>query len=280
MKKYQYQIIRYVHDHATGEYVNVGVLMYSKEHKFLSFLSTPKYHRITEFFPGADGKQILKLLKHIQLRVQQLKSQDFHSLPEQIEALGAHILQPEDNAIRFSSPFFAVDINLEIALSDLFHSQVDKYADRKKGVNTLNDDEVWKLRYKKFFDQYGIPDRLKPHEVILPNDSFTFDYSWKNEIWHSYEPVSFELQKLESVKDKVYKWAGRIKGLEQTQEPLHLTLLTSIAPGHRHSEEFIREYLEVQHPRLVVEIVTADQAEDLAKKISEEFKQHDELPTS
>ncbi|MDP5172607.1 MAG: DUF3037 domain-containing protein, partial [Bacteroidia bacterium] len=35
MKKYHYQIIRYVHDHFTGEFVNVGVVVYSKENGFL-----------------------------------------------------------------------------------------------------------------------------------------------------------------------------------------------------------------------------------------------------
>ncbi|HMP32054.1 MAG TPA: DUF3037 domain-containing protein, partial [Saprospiraceae bacterium] len=60
MKSYQYQIIKYVHDHFTGEFVNVGVVVYDPESKFFGCKLTKKYKRISNFFPSSDGKKVVQ----------------------------------------------------------------------------------------------------------------------------------------------------------------------------------------------------------------------------
>ncbi len=277
MKKYQYQIIRYVHDHFTGEYVNVGVVVYSKDDRFLKSKTTSKYQRITHMFPGANGQGIIQILNHFTRRINKvaLELDDLFSPSDQLELITNNILIRDNNAIRLSSAKMAIDMSLEAALDDLYNSQVEKYEANKKENKSLLDDDVWKMKYKSYFEKYGIDKRLKSHDVRVPKDVISFDKSWKNEIWHCYEPLSFVLKEKESIKDKVYKWAGRLQGLQQSSEPLHLTLMTSISPSHNDLMSFIKEYLKVSSDNLTVDIVTDDLAENLALSIKEKMELHD-----
>jgi hypothetical protein len=50
MKTYQYQIIRYLHDRVTGDFINVGVIVYAPDYQYLNCKIIAKYGRITSFF--------------------------------------------------------------------------------------------------------------------------------------------------------------------------------------------------------------------------------------
>ena len=45
MKTYELQVLRYHHDIVTGEFVNVGIVLFNKEMKFLKGAVTHKYAR-------------------------------------------------------------------------------------------------------------------------------------------------------------------------------------------------------------------------------------------
>lgn len=277
MKKYQYQIIRYVHDHFTGEYVNVGVVVYSKEDHFLAGKTSGKYQRITHMFPEANGKWILRLLNNFKHQIS-IRSKELNELftpSELLEQITNSILIQDNNALQLSTPRMAIDVNLEAALDDLYNAQVEKYISNKTENDSLLDEDVWRKSYKSYFEKYGIDKRLQMHDVKVPKDTISFDKSWKNEFWHSYEPLSFVLKEKDSVKDKVYKWAGKLNGLQQSNETFHLTLMTSIAPKHKDLMSFIHEYLNIQSDKLKVNIVTEDQAENLALEIMREMELHD-----
>lgn len=279
MKQYQYQIIRYVHDHFTGEYVNVGVVLYSKEHSFLSSKTTGRYKRIRNMFPEANGRWIIRVLNHFDKAVAQKRDELKGLFPpsDSLEQLTSSIIARDNNAIQLTEAKNAIDIDLECALSDLFSFQVEKYIEETSTRRTLLDGEVWKTKYKVYFEKYGIEKKLTAHEIKIPKDVISFEKSWKNDVWHSYEPLSFVLQEKESIKDKVYKWAGKIRGLQQANEKLHLTLMTSIAPENKDLKPFIYEYLKVNTEKLKVDIVTDDEAERLARKIKAEMEEHDRI---
>jgi hypothetical protein len=279
MKKYQYQLIRYVHDHYTGEYVNVGVVVYSKEDRFLASKTTSRFQRITNMFPEANGRWIMRLLGNFNHQINRV-TQELNELftpSDSLEQITNSILIRDNAAIQLTETRSAVDIDLEAALNDLYTSQVEKYMISKIDKNTLLDDDVWRTKYKVYFEKYGIDRRLKTHDVKVPKDVISFQKSWKNEIWHCYEPLSFVLKEKDSIKDKVYKWAGKIHGLQQANEPLHLTLMTSISPEHKDLKAFILEYLKVNSDMLTVDIITDDKAETLAREIHRKMQLHDKL---
>jgi hypothetical protein len=277
MKKYQYQIIRYQHDHFTGEFVNVGVVVYSKENQFLKSKTTSKYQRITHMFPEANGQWIIRVLNNFKSKIAEAAKEldELFSPSEHLDFITNKIISPDNNALQLSEVKSAIDVDLEIALEDLYNSQVEKYLPPRDNNQSLQDEDVWKLKYKNYFEKYGIDKRLKLHEVQIPKDVLSFDKSWKNEIWHCYEPLSFVVKESDYVKDKVYKWAGKLRGLQQSKEPLHLTLMTSISSNHKELTSFILEYLKISSDNLTVDIVTDDQAEKLAMEIRNKMDAHD-----
>lgn len=277
MKKYQYQLIRYVHDHFTGEYVNVGVVVYSKEDHFLSCKTSSRVQRVTHMFPDADGKWIKRVLTSIQSRLNRLSNQtsELFSPSDSLSHITNSVVSRDNSAIQLTEVKMAIDVSLDAAINDLYQTQVEKYMVSKVDKNSLLDEDVWKLKYKTHFEKYGIEKRLRMHEVAVPEDVITFDKSWKNEVWHCYEPLSFVLKEKDTIRDKVYKWAGKLQGLQHSNEYLHLVLLTSISPKHSDLMSFVHEYLKVDSDKLKVDIVTEDNADFFAKRVFEEMELHD-----
>jgi len=276
MKTYQYQLIKYVHDHFTGEFLNVGIIIYSPENQFIDCRVTHKYQRLNSFFPNANGRLVTRVLKNIENRVKEA-SENFGELfipSEHLDQITNRILPKDNSSIQLTEVRSAIDIDLPAALDDLFHDLVEKYIIDTVIKDSLSDEDVWKTKYKQYFDQYHILSKLTKHEVSTQNDTFTFEKSWKNEIWHCYEPVSFALKNKDSIKDKVYKWAGRIQGIKQTNEKVHLTLLTSLNPKHLGLKDFISSYLEIDNEKVDVDIVMDNDAENLAKQINQLLKVH------
>jgi hypothetical protein len=276
MKQYQFQLIRYMHDHFTGEYVNVGVVVYSKEEQFLACKITKKYQRITHMFPEANGKWVMSVLHHVANEIARVSGDMHRKSSDSLESITHAILVRDNNALRLTEVQAGIDIDLQAALDNLFYAQVEKHVAGKNEKHTMLDNDVWKTKYKEYFEKYGVSKRLKKHTVSIPQDVILFDKSWKNDVWHCYEPLSFALKEKDAIKDKVYKWAGKIQGLVESKTALHLTLLTSIASEHQELMPFIQKYLQVAMNNVTVEIVTDENAEHLAQEIRRQMDIHDD----
>lgn len=57
---YEFQILRYKHNILTGEFVNVGLVMFEPESSFLDFKATEDLERIAHFFNYNVSKDFLK----------------------------------------------------------------------------------------------------------------------------------------------------------------------------------------------------------------------------
>lgn len=278
MKPYYYQVLRYLHDQFTGEFVNLGVIVYSPEHEYLKAKVTNRFTRITSLFPEAKGKFIVDSAKYLETRINQKiapqLSQLFHPSAN-LETITSNILKRDDSALQLSPVLKAIDIDLDAATSYLFETLVNKYLPDEGGTKRLNDEEVWRNKYKAYFDKYKISDRLISHSIKTQNDVFSFEKAWKNEIWHFYEPLSFDLKREITLKDKVYRWVGKINKLTHSSEYIHLTFLASIPKKHQSLANFVKTSLHIENKIIHVDIVFESDAEHLAKQISIEMEEHD-----
>lgn len=275
MKKYQYQIIRYLHDRVTGEFINIGVIVYSPEYQYLDCKVITKYGRITSFFPGADGKAILKSLRHFEKEVIRMKQLFLELLPlsEDLAELTRKVLPDDDSSLTLTDVKKGIDLDFNKALADLYRLLVTKWQN-ETDESATSDADVWKKKYKKYFDEYGITAKLTEHEVETKYDSFQFDKAWKNEIWHCYLPVSFDLQNVENIRSKVYKWAGKLAELATAREFIDVTLLTSIPRKHLELCGFIQEKLTLKSAEITVKLVSEVDAERFARELRSEIDEH------
>ncbi len=275
MKTFEYQIIRYLHDRTTGEFVNVGIVLFESESRFLDAKVLSRFSRISNFFEEFNGYFLISTLKHFQKEIRSINvdllffnSTDFIKSSDKLGLAGitSKILIPDDSALFVSEPRKALDIDAQKALDGLYDRLVDKYtADLSKDIHT--DAYAWNKVYKSHFDKLGITPQLKDHTVKTDNDEIKFDKAWKNGVWNCYQSLSFDLRKDDSIKNKVYKWSGIIKELESSKEKINLYFLTTSPKTKDHLNSFIKDTLSQSDDVIKVTIVTESEAEQFARKV-------------
>lgn len=150
--------------------VNMGVVAYSKEERFLDCKTTARYQRVTNMFPAANGRGVLRILGNFNHQLKGV-SQELNELftpSDSLEQITNSILTRDNSAIQLTEIKFAIDMNLESALKDLYDSQVEKYIQNKVDKSSLLDEDIWRTMYKSHFEKYDIDKRLKTHDVKIP----------------------------------------------------------------------------------------------------------------
>ncbi|MCD6019866.1 MAG: hypothetical protein K0S53_2987 [Bacteroidetes bacterium] len=279
--KYQYQLIRYEHDQVTGEFVNVGLVLCSAGSKYLRCKVVSKYSRISNFFnQAADYSSLHKTLRFIETTLNK-KGAELNELfisnqgSVSINTFTTQILPKDDNSLYFAEVNSGVDYNLDGAFDDIFSRLVDHY-NIENTQKIISDNIVWSKYYKTYFDKYGVSAKLKPHKVKTSTDEFTFDKSWKNGSWHCFQALSLSLKKVDSIKNKLYKWSGILDNLENTTEHLHLYFLTSDIEKHKDLKTFFENNItRHQTGNLQITLVTEKEAEKLAQTVQREIVEHE-----
>lgn len=276
MKKYQYQIVRYIHDRVTSEFVNVGIIIFQPESYFLKSKFVSKYGRVSQFFSEINGQYLISTLRQFEKEINRISktTTELFFDHKHISEITNSILPKDDSALECSEIFFGIDINPQAALNDLFERLVSKYTIEPE-KDTLDDKHVWKNIYKEYFDKYGITNNLKSHSIETAHDTLQFDKAWKNGSWHFYQTVSFDLKKTETIKNKVYKWSGIISELESTKEKVNLYFLTLSPRRHKSVKQFIEDTLSNRQSETVtVSVINEKQADKFAKSLGKKIEEH------
>src|SRR5438445_13464274 len=108
MMAYTFSVLRYIHDGITGEFVNIGVAVYSGDASFLQAKCTAQYGRITRMFARIDGERFKLLVRYIEEEITKLGQKlrqtalPFAELETNLESLLHRVLPPDHSAIQFS----------------------------------------------------------------------------------------------------------------------------------------------------------------------------------
>lgn len=275
MKTYQYQLVRYIHDRVTGEFANIGVIVFHPESRFLKSRFITKYGRISQFFNNVNGTYLLNTLRNFEKQIWIIakRSNELFYNYKNINDITEALLPKDDSALVCSDVFYAIDIDFDSALLDLFERMVDKYYPETEEAH--DDKFVWKNVYKKYFDQRHITKNLRPHTIQTSHDVIEFDKAWKNEHWHCYQPISFDLKHEDTIKNKVYKWSGILSELENTSEIIHVHFLTKGPSRHKKVQKFIDDtFLGRQSSQVRVSMVKESEADKFADAVQKEMSLH------
>src|SRR5437867_7927773 len=106
---FTYTVLRYVHNIATGEFVNMGVALYAPEAKYVSALCNPRYGRLSKMFLDVNGENLRSLVRYIQARFEEFALKLTRELPldghpKSIMEIAAGILPPDDSSLQWSEP--------------------------------------------------------------------------------------------------------------------------------------------------------------------------------
>jgi hypothetical protein len=218
---YTFCVLRYFHDVFTGEFVNVGIVLYAPKLRFLRFEGTQRIGRIAALFPETDKDHVRSTLKFLSDRFVALGERIATELPfeAKMESSNARELAktilPEDASAFQWSPSIGSGLadEPEAALQSLYKRLIT--AHEKYDVQQRRDDkDVW-VPFQSAFIRTGAIHHLNEVEFQYGDYVQRFEHGWKNGNWHIYQPLSFDLIEKRDIVDKAIHWGGRINRLRK-----------------------------------------------------------------
>lgn len=274
--KYKFSVLRYIHDPVTQEFVNIGVALYSEQLRYVDAMCEANYGRISRMFTKIDGDRFRQSTRYIQEQIKKRGEQLESRLPFDsnvpMEKLLAAVLPPDDSAFQFSPLGAGVSSDMEKTLKDLFDRLVEKYAQALE-TPRRDEEEVWKV-YRRALEQRHITAHLTEKRIVAPNYEYVFQHSWKNQFWHLYEPVSFDLMEPASIVDKANRWLGRATSLSEGSEKFKIYVLL----GEPHEASLKSAFTKAQNILHKMpgdpEFVRENEAESFAQELAQEIRAH------
>jgi hypothetical protein len=277
MRTFEYQLLRYRPDAVSGEFANVGVIVFDSRSKQVAGRFLEKVARVSQFFPGINGRYLSKVLKHIAKDVDRLAGQFSSELDvfpcADLEQVSRAILAKDDSSLYFTETLKGLDLNITAMLDNLFDRMVVAHLP-EDDHHFVSDRDVWTKVYKQHFERREITRNLVSHTVATSLDTFEFEHAWKNGQWNCFEPLNFDLQKDQSVKDKAYKWQAKLNQLNSANEPIRFYMLSAM-PEDADLKSFVKTLLgSVDSEKVEIEIVEQSEAAAFADRIAEEMEAH------
>jgi hypothetical protein len=273
---YTYTVLRYVHDIATGEFVNVGVVLYAPTVPYLQAEMRSTYGRLARVFPDLDGDAFKRAMSHVERSVAHTaKRLDATRDAKGLTALelATLTLVYDDSSLQWSPVGSGRTRDPAKELDRLFARFVLQY-DRTAGTNSRSDEVVWTSFSRALADRQ-ILEKLKQKEIVSDVDRMTFRHAWKNSHWHCLEPVSFDFAEGERIHKKATRWAGQMLALANAPERFKVYLLVG-EPTRVDMQSYYHRALRILETIPVAsEIVQESQADALAERMAEEIKAHE-----
>jgi hypothetical protein len=228
-------------------------------------------------FGTIDGAAFRATTRYIERQVSALnermaKGLLFENREERLETILAGILPPDDGALRFVSGGVGITESPETTLSNLFSRYVCRYESPSE-IMRRSDDDVWRV-FREPLEKKSLISHLGPKTITAPNYEYPFQRSWKNGVWHVYEPVSLDLVDGGSILEKANKWLGRATSLADSVEPFKLFLLLGEPGDAKLGEAFKKAQNILAKMPVQRELVRESEAEQFADEAESAFQAH------
>lgn len=280
---YTFSVVRYVHDVVSGEFVNVGVVLYAPDVKFVQAKCTRKFNRLSRLFIEVNGTHFRSLMSYIEERIESYarvlqQGLEFDKNPINVSQIISAYFAVDDSSIQFSSVGGGLTNDPERTLTDLFDRYVERYnPDRPR--NNRDDQEVWSV-YKKALKAKGVLSKLKPRVIVAPNFEYEFDHCWRNGELRAMEPASFDYDNPEKIYDKANRWLGRLLNLAESSEKIVVVFLI----GRPQSSRLLNVYQKAQNilhkAPLRHDFIHEEDREQFAEYVKQQLEEHDEEHTT
>jgi Protein of unknown function (DUF3037) len=271
---YSFVTLRYVHDVVTGEFANVGVVLYAPEQRLLLARFTGSYERLNAIFIKIDHAHFRALMRYLTNRFEELGEDLRDSLERrpmgEIERLVRQVLPPDDSSLQWSEAGGGLTENAEETLRNLYSRLVEKYV-RDSELPSRTDDEIARP-FKATLERKHVTQRIRRKRIEARDYQYDFEFGWQNSVWHVYEPVSFDLIDPGSIVEKATKWLGRGHALQASSEKFKIHFLLgepkqpNTSKAFAHAQRLLRDI--PGHPELVPENELTEFAEEVADKIA------------
>lgn len=275
MITFQYQILRYRPDQVSGEFSNVGIVMYSQEHKFLKCKVIQHIGRVHHLFPGVHSRLFISSLKGISELINAIGLQKLNELDtyhnHSLEQITTSVLPLDNSSLYFDIVNSGIDLSLDVAFDDLFSRIVNPEITKEEEVHS--DAEVWQKIYKPYFEKLNITHRFGKKIIKTQHTELELEHAVQNGKLHVLEPAAFNLSNESRIKDKVLKYSGLLHEVGTQSEETQFHLLAKM-PDSPELTKFILAVLNNSSGTSTMNIVTENDFEDFASQLMEDLQEH------
>jgi len=267
--------LRYLHDVVTGEFANIGVVLYSPDQRFLEARFTTSYERLNAIFLKIDHLHYRALMRYMANHFDEIAAdiRDGLNVPPvtALTEIVRQVLPPDDSSLQWSEQGGGFTEDLAKTMDELFKRLVVRYVAGAEQVSRT-DEEI----AKPFKTRLGrTAEKLAEKKIETKDYQYDFRFAWKNEIWHLYEPVSFDLVDPGSIREKANKWLGRGHALHDAREKFKIHFLL----GEPRQDETKKAFENALHLLSKIpghkQLVREDELEQFTEHVAEEIGSHD-----
>jgi len=272
LEPYSFCFLRYVHEPLSGEFANVGVLLWAPESRFFGFKASQKFRRLSHFFHGFHHQDYRSLIARIETQFDKLAVRladaqgplPFPENPTSARDLALQVIPHDDAALQWSLSGGGLTDAPSAELEALFQETVARHYDSVDEARR-DDATIYREFYSRAFEAPAVKPHLCEHEVVAPHASHVFSQAWKNGVWNVYQPLSFDLKRSESIRAKAFQWESLTRWLSQSPEKPNIHLMLAAPSGEqRRAYDYAKDLL---HASGAVKLIEENEAVDFAKEL-------------
>jgi hypothetical protein len=275
---YTYSVVRYVHDPAAGESLNLGIVLYAPSIPRVATRLEYSYARLTQAFSGFDGRNYRKTLRQFEAAIDRMQSSwtdsfpAMRKLPEDAGAIGSQIWPDTDLSFRLGPVWAGVTSNFEETLQFLFDRFVT-FQHAREHEERRSDKDVW-TAYHQRLTQTPIASSLRKKRFTTPEVTLEFEHAFQNGGWHVLQPISLDYSRAEAIQEKATRWLGKALALKDHEELKQLYVLLGRPQMESLRDPYCRAKALLEKMPVPHVIVEEHEAEEFARKLAEFVQAH------
>ena len=267
MTPYSYIVLRTVPDIGADEALNVGVVVFSAELRFLRLRMDKRYERLTRAFAHFDGpsyrQAVANLHSAFRSAERDLSNWPLFATDKSLLDWLNTIIPDRSTSLSVSPVRHGVTSDLLKETELLFERMVQSQKGQSDESPRRDDAQVWNSFAKQLPGH--VRRQLSPKAFATPQLKITFEHAVKNGKWHVVQPVSMDFKQPESMQRKASQWVGTAVGLKDADELGTIYFLLGRPPTETKAYERAKALLDAAPIRH--KIVEEDKAQGLGQTL-------------
>ncbi len=274
MTPYQFVVLRYVGDVAAGEFVNVGIALWSPRGPSLHTRFNERYGRVSRFFSDFDGNAYRTVIKHIEDQFDERsialgQTELLEPPPKGLVEATRSVIPEDDSAFQWSSLMAGIADDPVQRLDELFEELVVRH--ERQFLRERRDEQAMKRDVDAFLRNAGLMDRLNRHvEVVGEDYEYSFYRGWRNGTLQVLEPISLDYVNAAEMIDRANTWSGRLYNLSR-RSTFGFTGIIGVPTEAEHDDSLNRAVSILKKAPNVRRIVLESHIEEVVEDIERDL---------
>jgi hypothetical protein len=275
---YTYCLVKYVHDPAAGEVLNIGVLLFSPEIRLIVGKFERTYERLSTTFANFDGNHYRSVVTNMEYSISRLNAQFEPTLFsderfENIKEVFTKLVPDLGLSIQFGTVLAGITSDLEDEAERVFQRLISsQYVQKER--RSRSDEEIWTI-FNKPLAKKQLTNYLRPkHFTSSDAYDLKFDHAFKNERWHILNPVSMDHAQADYLQIKAIRILGETTALQGNGDMGKFYLLLGEPRTPSHQNAYIKAKNLLNKIPIEKEIIEEREADDFAKELASYMETH------